>query len=114
MKGGIVCTQGVQSARRLLTHQIHLITFYMPWEFSFLVLFDTGKEDAYDAMIFDMNTEDDTQALTGPPICFLEEKVMHHVVKLLKPNGKFSERAASPYSDLEVLRIKLTAKYHLS
>ena len=60
-------------------------------------------------MIFDVNTEDDTQALTGPPICFLEEKVMHHVVKLLKPNGKFSERVALPYSNLEVFRIIL---YH--
>ena len=51
----------------------------------------SGHFESYDAIIFDVNTDDDSMAITGPPMAFLENSVIENVRRLLKPSGKCNE-----------------------
>ena len=50
-------------------------------------LFFQGKSGLYDAIFFDVNTDDNSMAITGPPMAFLEDSVLESVKLLLSPSG---------------------------
>ena len=47
-----------------------------------------GKHGCYHAVIFDVNTDDESSALTAPPPSFLDHKVLENVSALLHSSGK--------------------------
>ena len=44
----------------------------------------------YHMVIFDVNAEDETKGITGPPPVFLEASVLENVSNLLYPDGKIA------------------------